>query len=158
MKTLLTLLLLFSFQTLWANELEWVDEQIESIKPPRPGMSSKETRRLKDPFLFLKETVKKDAKNSSTQQSTRPSAPASSRPMYTKSSKVQAKVIKNQKFYLSIIMNKSARINNKWFKLGESINGYKIVEIAKSTVILMKGKKKFSLSTNSKNLTLNFKN
>jgi len=153
LQTILSILFIFTLQSAIAiaNELEWVDQQIQSIKPPRLGMTSKETYKLKDPFIFIKKSEKEDIKNKKVKNS-------SSQRVYTKSFQKRAKTVKNQKFYLSVIMNKSARINRKWFKIGESINGYKLVDIAKSTVILMKGKKQFSLSTNSKNLNLNFKN
>ena len=144
MKTIFISLLLLIVVNLSANELKWVDEQIEAIKPPRSGMKVKELAKVKDPFIYLSKSGK--IKKTYTKRK------------YKKSSKKRRQIVLNNKFHLSMTMNKTARINDKWYKLGEKISGYKIAKIDSSFVLLTKNKKNFLLSTHSKNTNLNFKN
>ncbi len=53
MKNLYSLLILLIATQLFSNELTWVDEQVEAIKPARIGVSQKEISKIKDPFIFL---------------------------------------------------------------------------------------------------------
>ncbi len=48
---------------------------------------------------------------------------------------------KEETFTLSAIINNSALINDKWVKLGEKINGYKLVDIMDDSVYLQNNKK-----------------
>ena len=61
MKKLTILLLLVLSTTLFSDELSWVDEQVEAIKPPRHGILRRDISKLRDPFIFLsaKKTHKK---------------------------------------------------------------------------------------------------
>lgn len=59
MKKYLLILTLTMSTSLFANELHWVDTQVEAIKPPRKGMQTQELAGIKDPFVFL---VKKEDK------------------------------------------------------------------------------------------------
>jgi hypothetical protein len=120
-----------------------VDEQIEAIKPPRSGMQSKELAKIKDPFIYLS---KGKIKKKQTKRK------------YKKTTKKRKQAVFNNKFRLSMTMNKMARINDKWYKLDDNISGYKIAKIDVSFVLLTKDKKNFLLSTHSKNRNLNFKN
>jgi len=149
MKTIFISLLLFLVVNLSADELQWVDEQIEAIKPPRSGMQMKELAKIKDPFIFSSTTKSKgqSKRNKRYKKSS-----------YKKPYQNRKQVILNKKFHLAIIINDSARINNKWYKLGDSISGYTIAKIDSSFVLLTKDKKNFLLSTHSKNTNLNFKN
>ena len=54
MKKSLTLFILTFYIQLFANELSWVDDQVEAIKPPRSGASSQLLRAAENPFIFLK--------------------------------------------------------------------------------------------------------
>ena len=145
MKTIFISLLLLLVVNLSADELKWVDEQIEAIKPPRSGMQSKELAKIKDPFIFLSSAKSKSTKKYKKSK-------------YKKSSKKKKRALLNSRFRLAMTMNKTARINDKWYKLGDSISGYKIAKIDSSFVLLTKDKKNFLLSTHSKNTNLNFKN
>lgn len=145
MKTIFITLLLLLVVNLSANELKWVDEQIQAIKPPRQGMQSKELAKIKDPFIFL---------SASKSKSTR----KYKRSKYRKSSIKKKHAFVHNKFSLAIIINQTARINDKWYKIGDSVSGYKIEKIDSSSVLLTKNKKNFLLSTHSKNRNLNFKN
>ncbi len=140
-----------------SDELSWVDEQVEAIKPPRIGMKSRELSILKDPFIFLtkNKSIKpenKNARRSSTSNARR------SIPTHTTSS--TKNIIKKKKalFTLTAIINTSAMINGKWYKIGDITNGYKVSKIDSTSVLLTKKSKKLLLSTNSKSKNLNFKN
>ncbi len=138
MRALYITLILIVSQTLYAdNQLAWVDKQITAIKPPRVGISNKEISQIKDPFIYLvkkKKTIKKVFKHSHY-----------IRRYYTR------------RFYLEAILNKSAMINRKWYKKGEWVHGYKLINVNKTSVILQRRNKKLLLSTESKNKNLKFK-
>jgi hypothetical protein len=141
-KALLILALLVNL--LYANELAWVDEQIKAIKPPRVGLSSKEVYSLKDPFIFLSEKKATKKKNKKTLKK-------ESKYNYKKRTHT-----KSYHFKLNAVMNKSALINNKWYKEGQYIKGYKIAKVHLNTVILMRGNKKITLTTKSEKTNLKF--
>jgi len=121
--------------SLFSTELQWVDEKVNSILPDRFGINTKDLDDLKDPFITL-----------------------------NKKNIIQKKVIhtkrrsnyktKKKHFNLSAIMNKSALINGSWYKLGETIQGYKIFSIKNTLVILRKGKNILNLTTKSKKSSL----
>lgn len=143
MKTVIFFLLtLFIGSSTSANELAWVDEQVEAIKPPRkaPKIYS-----ISNPFIFLE-------KNG-----------------YVKTVKVKSSSIARAKtgtsidssvgrLYLDAIINSSALINGKWYKKSDKIGSYTIASIDKTSITLQKGGKKMTLSTDSKKQNLKFKN
>jgi len=146
MKNLTIFLLLIS--TLIATELDWVNKQIQAIKPQRIGLDFSQLSTLSDPFVNIKK-IKLD--------------PVKVEKKVLKKSLIikKIKIKKNSKkinFNLSVTLNKSARINKKWYKLGEYINGYKIVMIESSSVLLIKNKHKIMLSTVNKNNNISFQN
>jgi len=144
-KLALTLLLTSTYLFSNANELAWVDEQIEAIKPPRVGLSPKEIGKLKDPFILLVEK-KEDKKTKSATKTKKHSK-------YNYKKKIHRR---SYRFTLEAIMNKSALINGKWYKEGSSIHGYKITNVDRKTVTLVKGSRKITLSTISKKQNLKF--
>ena len=150
MKTLLIVTFLLLTQSLSSDELTWVDEQIDAIKPPRVGVKNSVISRLKDPFIFLK---KKSSKKSSVAQNKRvvPNG------MLRASNKTKAVVVKKV-LTLDAIMNKTALISGKWYKLNDKVGKYVLSSVSRTSVILTNKNKKLVLSTNSKNLTLKFKN
>lgn len=145
MKTLYTIFLLLGVSQLLANELSWVDEQVEAIKPPRVGLSSKEIAAVKDPFIFL---IKKDDLQSKSKK--------------TPSKKVfkthYVKKSHTKRLTLDAILNKSAMINNKWYKEGERVYGYKLAKVNTTSVVLKRHNKQLLLSTKSKSKNLKFHN
>ena len=145
MKTFIPFLLLLSTYVM-ANELAWVDEQVEAIKPPRKGISKQEITSLKDPFIFLKtkKTNNKNVKHTSV--------------INRKTSKSTYRRVHSYKLSLEAVMNKSAFINGKWYKEGEKVKGYLLKEVNARSVLLTKGKKQLTLTTMSKNKKLKFKN
>jgi len=48
---------------------------------------------------------------------------------------------KKDSFVLTAIMNNSAFINSNWVKVGDSINGYKLIDVMKDSVYLRDGNK-----------------
>jgi hypothetical protein len=145
-KIILTLLLLVSSHLL-ANELSWVDEQIEAIKPPRKGISMHEISKIKDPFIFLHAKKRKKRVHSSYRSSR----------TYSKKSSPQV-MRYSSKLLLEAILNKSALINGKWYKEGEKVYGYKLEKVKLKSILLTRGKKQLLLSTMSKSNNLKFNN
>jgi len=143
MKKVLIISTFFLTSSLFSNELAWVDEQVEAIKPARTGMSSRALSRINDPFIFLKKASK--SKSTSKKSTT---------------STASKKTIKKTKQVLtvSLIMNNSAMINNKWYKRGDKVNGYEVTEVTLKSVLLTKNKKQLLLSTKSSSKNLKFNN
>lgn len=132
-----------------ATELSWVDEQIEAIKPPR---KSSKISSIKNPFIFLEKNgyVKPEPK------------PEELKVIVSKTNAdgTVTTIIKKKKltYNLNAIMNSSALINGKWYKKNDKVYSYTLVKIGKAQVTLKKGDKMKTLSTNSKQNTLKFKN
>ena len=140
------------------NELEWVDAQIEAIKPPRSGASLRSIAILKNPFVFLKK------KKSKAKESTRSSSPIPPAVVgHTSVSGTNTKGVvpvlhtthtpKNYKRHglqLRAIINNAALINNKWYKLGQYVRGYKITKISLHDVVLQNSSGSFKLTTRTK--------
>ena len=156
MKTFFITMAILLTINLSSNELTWVDEQVEAIKPPRIGMKSRELSILRDPFIFLKKNRTDETKSKNGAKRAR----TASVPNKTATSSGAKKVIKKKKKGLSItmLMNSSAMINGKWYKVGDTVNGYKVSKIDSTSVLLTKKSKKLLLSTNSKSKNLNFNN
>ena len=138
-----------------ANELTWVDEQVEAIKPPRIGMKSRELSILKDPFIFLKKNRIDKVKNKSENTRTRVSSTPNKLANFSDTKKT---IKKKSSLSVTMLMNSSAMINGKWYRVGDTINGYKVSKMDKDSVLLTKKSKKLLLSTNSKSKNLNFNN
>ncbi|MBL4730733.1 MAG: hypothetical protein JKY28_05145 [Sulfurimonas sp.] len=133
--------------SLMANELQWVDEQIQAIKPSRNGISTAKINAIKSPFIFLNKTSEKSDKAVKKEKTT------------LKASAKPTNVVKKQSksLVLDAIINKSALINGKWYKLNEKIGKYTLSLVNTKEVILSYKKKKLLLSTAKKNKSLKFK-
>jgi hypothetical protein len=144
MKQLSILLVLVLGTSLLSNELLWVNEQVEAIKPPRKGMDTKELSQIKDPFVFLKKEEKKEL------------APSLGQNVVS----VPTKQVKKsqQPLLLSVILNNSVMINNVWYKKGDKVREYTLTEINRNSVLLTSKKKKLLLSTKSSSKNLKFNN
>lgn len=153
MKTFFIAVVVLLTVNLSSNELAWVDEQVEAIKPPRTGMKGRELAAVKDPFIFLKKNriaskdKKSSAKKSSTQQS-----------LATKKVADSSTIKKKKSLSVTMLMNSSAMINGNWYKVGDTVNGYKVSKMDTHSVLLTKKSKKLLLSTNSKSKNLNLNN
>ena len=150
MKTLLTLTLLVLSINLVANELKWVDNQIQAIKPPRSGISKVKINTVKSPFIFLN---KKEDKSKARSNSKR-------RVASTSSSKTRKKKTykRSKRLVVTAIINNSALINKKWYKLNDKVGKYTLTSISRTEVILSYKKRRLLLSTNTLNPNLKFKN
>ena len=151
MKNLLLAVALIISLSLSANELQWVDEQIQAIKPPRSGISKSKVNSIKDPFIFLKKEKKvkegKTARN--TTNNTKKVVSATSKNSISK---------KVTSFSLDAIINKSALINGKWYKINTKVGKYTLSSVDKTSVILSYEKKQLLLSTATQNKKLKFNN
>ena len=149
---LLSFICLFSV-LLNATELDWVNEQIEAIKPPRKGLASSDVSDLASPFIFLKAaTAKPEA--SKPIASTSPKASSDTgliKPKITPS-------IPKKTLFVDAIMNKSALISGTWYKINDIVYGYTILDVTSDSVVLTQQNKKLVLSTKSANRNLKFKN
>lgn len=154
--TLITLLAVFLSSTLFATELEWVDEQIEAIKPPRKGVS---ILGVGDPFIFL-EKNNPEAKKKGAASSAPGTMVTAAKPSLLKQKVCppDGNTTKSSGFELSAIINSKAMINGSWYKKSDTINSYTVSDISKNSVTLKKGGKELILSTVSKKQTLKFKN
>lgn len=144
MKNILILILILSYQ-LSADELKWVDEQINAIKPARDGIQKSKINAIKSPFIFL---IKKEK--------TKDTAPSKKASNITETS---SNVLVKKEIILSLnaIINKSALINEKWYKIHEKVGKYTIISIERGLVILSFKKKKLILSIKTDNKNLKFK-
>jgi len=153
MKNILLILSLFIATCTIANELKWVDEQIQAIKPPRSGISKSQIDMIQNPFIFLKqESKEKPAKKVPASRKSTISKQKISTSTRNKLSK------KSASFTLSAIINKSALINGKWYELHSKVGAYTLSSIDVNSVVLSYKKKKVFLSTRSKTKKLKFKN
>jgi hypothetical protein len=151
--TLMLLVAIFLSNSLYADELEWVDEQIQAIKPPRKGVN---ISIVGDPFIFLEKNKPevKDTKKSTKSVDTSAKKTASS-------AEAGEKVVETSKksgFILSTIINSSAMIDGNWYKVSDKISSYTITDITKTSVTLKSTDKELILSTAIKNQNLKFKN
>jgi len=151
MKNFIILSILFFSVNINANELAWVDEQIEAIKPSRSGLKKSSIASMKDPFIFLSK-YKKDIKI------VRKTAPSLNKISSSNTTVSITKPKKSKKLSLRAVMNRSALINGHWYKKGETVSGYTLSEVNKKSILLTKKNKKLILSTQSINKNLNFKN
>jgi len=145
MKTSFIIILLISLN-LNANELSWVNEQIKAIKPPRHGISESRINRTKNPFIFFKTKEEK--------------IPTKKTIVNVKKTLTNTNVVskKSTSIILSAIINKSALVNGKWYKVNDKIGKYTLSKINKTTAILKYKRKELLLSTQTKNKNLKFKN
>ncbi len=150
MKNLLMIIPLFISLNLFAeNELKWVDEQIQAIKPPRSGISKSSVNATENPFIFLNRIKSKEKRKTTyTRKVNKAQKKSNSAQVYKK----------NITLRLSAIMNNSALINGRWYKIKDKVGQYTLMEITRKNVLLTYKTKKLLLSTNSKNRSLKFKN
>lgn len=154
MKLFILIIFLLCSNSLSSNELSWVDTQIEAIKPARKGMNEAELNKIKDPFIFYKNRNKKNYVKSRKKPVKYFSASKS-----TTSSETSNDMLKQQSKHLvlSAIINKSALINAKWYKLGEHVGSFKLSSMNRTSVVLVKGSAKLVLRTGDTKRNIKFK-
>ena len=150
MKNLFILLFFLLSISLTANELQWVDEQIQAIKPPRNAISKAKIDAVKDPFIFLKKTSKKKGSKLAGKK----------KGTYTMKKNSGSKILAKKAPSLSLdaIINKSALINGKWYKINSKIGKYTLSSVNTTSVVLSYRKKEIRLSTRSGTNKLKFRN
>lgn len=149
------IILCLLLDTLFASdELSWVDEQVQAIKPPRDGMHQYQFAKIKDPFIFLKKN--RDSKDDKKRK--RVSQPYKSSSSNIATSSVTSSHANSYKkgLRLQAILNKSVMINGVWYKLHANVHGYTISNISRKSVLLTKNKKSFSLTTRTLNTNIKF--
>ncbi|MHC3993884.1 hypothetical protein ACXWTF_03590 [Thiomicrolovo sp. ZZH C-3] len=112
-------------------DMQWVDQEIAAIKPPRKGVHSSALYGLRDPFraqLILNQPAK--AKGTGT---------------YVKRPARRYMTLE------SVINSRSALIDGKWYKQDDTIYGYVITKIERDSVMLQKKKKQVTLTLKKKN-------
>jgi len=148
--TIVTLLL---FQATYsANELSWVDTQVNAIKPARVGMNDSEILKIQDPFIFYK---KDSTKDNSRKKSPVVKYSSIKQPASNSSETTVTKTTQSMK--LNAIINNSALINGEWYRVDQNIAGFTVSSISRTSVVLTKGNQKLVLTTNDQNRNLKFK-
>ena len=153
MKNILLILSLFIITHAIANELEWVDEQIQAIKPPRNGISKSQIDMIKDPFIFLKKEIKEKPGTKAVVTNK-----SYSSKKYVSKSTTNKVSKQSTSFSLDAIINKSALINGKWYKLHSKIGKYTLSSVDGTSIILSYKDQELLLTTRSKTKKLKFKN
>ena len=151
--------ILFVAAAAMADELKWVDEQIEAIKPPRVGLLGVGGA---DPFIFLdknRSTKKGEVKSGENRVvRTFSSSMSGVNGVIAAPKPLPPPELTADDFTLSAVMNESVMINGRWYKKDGQVNGFTISSIEKNIVTLTKNKKVIVLSTATKNPSLKFKN
>ncbi len=92
------------------SDIKEYDKMFESINTPRKGLNETNINKLQDPFLiqkYSKKTISDDNASSS------------------------------EVLGLHAIFNDRAKINNKWYKVGEKVGDYTLKKIKASSVMLV---------------------
>lgn len=113
-----------------------ISNLIKEIKPPREGVSTSEVAQVKSPFLMLYKVKNSQGKTAYT---------------------VENKRVDMQPLTLESAINKVVKINGKWYKEGDRVRQYTIVEVSQEEVLLKSNKKELKLYLNHKNDKIQFK-
>jgi hypothetical protein len=150
-----TFILIFITTIIYANnDLSWVNEQIDAIKPPRHGLTRSYLLKTKDPFIVLEKVKKPEEKKKAVYTKTKKAKQTVHKSSVAKTQKKTKQ--KNINFVLTMVLNKSFMINNKWYREGEKIYGYKLKKLSRNSVLLENKNKKIVLTTRTKNTKLKF--
>ena len=110
-----------------------IDNQILEIKPPRTGVKASDVLKTKSPFIMFK--TGKDGKKTT----------------YAVKKKVKLPPLK-----MESSINKSVKINGKWYKEGDRVRQYTIIKVSSGEAVLKSKKKELKLFQNQKNDKINF--
>ncbi|MDO9207490.1 MAG: hypothetical protein Q8R86_09955 [Sulfuricurvum sp.] len=116
------------------KELAWVDEQIQAILPARVGVSDGFINSLIDPIKYI-HPVRIPSTLSSPMMNLLAPPKLGNLPVMPTLPKIVEEPLR-----LQALMNKSALVNGKWYKINDSIRTYTVAEIKPSS-ILLSGKK-----------------
>lgn len=109
------------------KELIWVDEQIQAILPSRVGVSDGYINSLLDPMKYTKSIPIAGSKSALL-------APPKLGGNFN--TPLVPKVIL-EPLKLQAILNKSALINGKWYKVNDSIRNYTLSDVKMNSVLLV---------------------
>ena len=109
-----------------------INKQIEEIKPPRVGVDAMNVSKTKNPFIMFK--VNKKGKKVT----------------YAVKKRVKLTPLK-----LESSINKSVKINGKWYKEGDRIRHYTIIKVSSGEVLLKSRKKELKLYQSADNAKIN---
>ena len=107
------------------KELTWVDDQIQAILPARIGIPEGFINSLRDPMK-----MKKSAPVSSV--GSKMLAP----PKLGSIGIIPPPKIVEEPLRLLAIMNKSVLISGKWYKVGDNIRNFSLLEVKPNSVVL----------------------
>ena len=110
-----------------------IDKQIHEIKPPRTGVKTADVLKTKSPFILFK--AGKDGKKTT----------------YAVKKKVKLRPLR-----MESSINKSVKINGKWYKEGDRVRQYTIIKVSSGEAVLKSKKKELKLFQNRKNDKINF--
>ncbi|MGB6020368.1 MAG: hypothetical protein WBF77_12330 [Sulfurimonadaceae bacterium] len=110
-----------------------INNQIQEIKPPRTGVKAADILNTKSPFILLK--TGKDGKKTT----------------YAVKKRVKLKPLK-----MESAINKNVKINGKWYKEGDRVRQYTIMNVSSGEVLLKSKKKELKLFQNQKNDKIQF--
>jgi len=141
------------------KELIWVDEQIKAILPARVGVTDSFINSLLDPIKYVQPKKTLGSNNGPGNyggQNTLLSPPKLS----TTTPVITVPKVVIEPLRLKALMNKSALIGLKWYRVGDSVREYTLAEIRSNSVLLNGGKGGsfvLFLSKNNNNIQLNTK-
>jgi len=118
------------------NSHETISQQIAEIKPARAGVSSRAVSRVKSPFIYLKTITKRGKKVTVVEEKRR---------------------IKFKPLKLESAINKNVKINGKWYKEGDRVREYTIINVSSGMAHLKSKKRELKLYLDSKNDKIQFK-
>lgn len=136
------------------KELAWVDEQIQAILPSRIGVADGFVNSLNDPMKYLSQVP--EAGGSSIKLLAPPKL--GGMPMLP-SMPIVPKIVE-EPLRLQGLMNKSALINGKWYRINEAVRSYTLAEIKPNSILLSgaKGQKLILfISKQNNNIKINTK-
>lgn len=134
------------------KELLWVDEQIKAIVPSRVGISDGFINSLHDPIKYIAPIRLPGISNGSKLLAPPKLGSMSLLPTIPK--------VLVEPLRLQALMNKSALINGKWYKLNDPVRSYSLTEIKQNSVLLSGGKSQpliLFLRKSNNNITINTK-
>ena len=111
-----------------------INKQITEIKPPRKGVSTVDVLRVNSPFILLRKS--KDG---------------------VKTTYAVKREVKLAPLKLESSINKNVKINGKWYKEGDRVRQYTIVNVSAAEVLLKSKTKELKLFLNQKNDKIQFK-
>ena len=128
---------LLFLQPLFCDEFLWIKEKIKEIQPIRDGLNKEDLYSIQSPFIqkkYLNTQIKsKNKKNISPKLH-----------------------IVSKGLTLEAIINESALINKKWYKIKDKIGAFMLHSVRAKSVVLLHKDEKFTLTIQSKNKNLIF--